>query len=134
MPEKILEKNKLRPPVVVAEIDFSSVLKEVLPIREYQPISQFPPVLRDIAVIVDEDVLCGALIDVIENEGESIIETIEVFDIYSGKGIPDGKKSIAFSLKFQHRERTLTDEEVDEVIKSILKSLGKEFSAELRGK
>lgn len=98
----------------------------------FKPISKFPSVERDIAVIVDESVRCADIMDCIEKSAGKNLESVKLFDIYKGEQIGADKKSIAFNLVFVSQERTLNVEEIDGAIKKILRRLKENFNAELR--
>lgn len=132
--QDILERNKLRSPVFVAEISLESVMERIGEEMEYEKFSPYPPVFRDIAVLVGDEIPSIELVRTIKDIGGEILREVEIFDCYEGRGIPESKKSIAFSLIFQHIDRTLNDEEVDGVIEEIVVELGERYSAELRGK
>ena len=99
---------------------------------EYVPLPKFPAVTRDIAVVCDEAVTVGALEDCIRKGAKGLLKDVTLFDIYRGKGIPEGKKSVAFSLVLRADDRSLTAEEADADVKSILETLEKELGAVLR--
>ena len=99
---------------------------------EYVPLPKFPAVTRDIAVVCDEAVTVGALEDCIRKGAKGLLKDVTLFDIYRGKGIPEGKKSVAFSLVLRADDRSLTAEEADQDVKSILETLEKELGAVLR--
>ena len=99
---------------------------------EYVPLPKFPAVTRDIAVVCDEAVTVGALEDCIRRGAKGLLKNVTLFDIYRGKGIPEGKKSVAFSLVLRADDRSLTAEEADQDVKSILETLEKELGAVLR--
>ena len=99
---------------------------------EYVPLPKFPAVTRDIAVVCDEAVTVGALEDCIRKGAKGLLKDVTLFDIYRGKGIPEGKKSVAFSLVLRADDRSLTAEEADQDVKSILATLEKELGAVLR--
>ena len=99
---------------------------------EYVPLPKFPAVTRDIAVVCDEAVTVGALEDCIRRGAKGLLKDVTLFDIYRGKGIPEGKKSVAFSLVLRADDRSLTAEEADQDVKSILETLEKELGAVLR--
>ncbi|MBX7150496.1 phenylalanine--tRNA ligase subunit beta [bacterium] len=98
----------------------------------YTPIPRFPSVRRDLALIIDRNLVAKELIEVIRKEAGDHLQALDVFDVYTGNQIPNDKKSLAFSLIFQSHERTLTEEEVDTVIKRILQRTEKQFQASLR--
>ena len=99
---------------------------------EYVPLPKFPSVARDIAVVCDEVVTVGVLESAIRRGAKGLLKDVALFDIYRGKGIPAGKKSVAFSLVLRADDRSLTSEEADADVKSILETLEKELGAVLR--
>ena len=96
----------------------------------YKLVAKFPPVKRDLAVVVDREVPVAQIEKVIRAKGKNL-EKLELFDVYEGKGIPEGKKSVAFSLTFRAPDRTLSDEEVNKVLADIINELSK-IGANLR--
>ena len=98
----------------------------------YQPLPKFPAVTRDIAVVCDKSVTVGALEDCIRRGAKGLLKDVALFDIYTGVGIPAGKKSVAFSLTLRADDRNLTAEEADADVKSILDLLKSELDAVLR--
>lgn len=98
----------------------------------YEAVSRYPSMERDLAVTVDEGVLCGDLISAIKGAAGEHLKSVKLFDIYRGDQIAAGKKSMAFNLVYSSLERTLTVEEVDGSIKNVLKALREAFGAELR--
>ena len=105
---------------------------EVEDIR-YSPIPRFPSIARDIALVVDENVIAGELQKAIIEAGGSLLKEVAVFDVYKGDRLPEGKKSIAFSLRYYDPERTLTDEEVTAVHEKVIQAVEQKFGATLRG-
>ena len=99
---------------------------------EYVPLPKFPSVTRDIAVVCDESVTVGALEKAIRLGAKGLLKEAALFDIYRGKGIDEGKKSVAFNLVLRADDRSLTSEEADEDVKSILEALEKHCGARLR--
>lgn len=100
--------------------------------KKYKPLPKFPSVTRDIALLVDDNILVQQIEDIIRKQGGSIVETIKLFDVYKGKQVPEGKKSIAYSIVYRNKHKTLTDLEVDKIHNKILKSLEDNLKAELR--
>lgn len=98
----------------------------------YTPLPKYPSTSRDIALIVNEDVSVGDIETVIRMSGGGILEDVKLFDIYRGKQIKPGKKSVAFTLTYRAKDRTLTDDEVGEVHGDLLEILKKRFDAVLR--
>ena len=115
-----------------AELDFQALLAAKGADPEYAPLPKFPAVARDIAVVCDEAVTVGALEDAIRRGAKGLLKEVSLFDIYRGSNIPEGKKSVAFNLVLRADDRSLTSEEADEDVKSILETLEKECGAVLR--
>ncbi|MDX1352445.1 MAG: phenylalanine--tRNA ligase subunit beta [Thiomicrorhabdus sp.] len=97
-----------------------------------QPISKFPETQRDLAFVVDDSLPVQKLIDAVNSVESDILQSVEVFDIYRGQGIEPTQKSVAITLKIQHQERTLQDEEVEALIGEILTAAKSAANAELR--
>ncbi|MBO4500718.1 MAG: phenylalanine--tRNA ligase subunit beta, partial [Clostridia bacterium] len=93
---------------------------------QYSPIPVFPASERDLALVMDEDAEAGAVIEIIKRSGGKALAAVNVFDVYRGKGIDEGKKSVAFRLTFRLPDKTLSDEEVDRAINKILGKLAEE--------
>jgi phenylalanyl-tRNA synthetase beta chain len=118
--------------VYVAELDFLAMLDCAAAEGVYTPLPRYPAIARDIALVCGFDVTAAALTDCIRRSGGSLLREVRLFDVYTGEGVADGKKSIAFSLTFRSDERTLTDEEADAGVAAILAALAKELGAGLR--
>ena len=115
---------------LVFELDADKTVVARVPVAE--TISKFPSIRRDIAVLVDDKVTAGALIGAVENAAPAIVRNVRIFDVYKGPGIEAGLKSVALGLILQETSRTLTDEDADTVMSSILSKLQQDFGAELR--
>ena len=115
-----------------AELSFDALYASMGGKAVYQPLPKFPAVTRDIAVVCDAAVTVGALEDCIRRGAHGLLKSVTLFDIYTGTGIPAGKKSVAFNLELRSDERNLTAEEADADVKSILDLLGTELGAVLR--
>ncbi|QIZ68609.1 phenylalanine--tRNA ligase subunit beta [Geobacillus subterraneus] len=99
----------------------------------YESIPRFPSVVRDIALVVDDNIEADALKQAIEEAGKPLLKDVALFDVYQGDRLPAGKKSLAFSLRYYDPERTLTDEEVTAVHERVLAAVEEQFGAVLRG-
>ncbi len=114
---------------------FEVALEALLPLaggdRKLAPVPRFPAVEQDLALIVDEDTPAGTLQEAIESS--SLVRSAQVFDVYRGDQVPEGKKSVAFAVAYQSPDHTLTDDEVAKAQRKILERLRREFSAEQRG-
>ncbi len=115
-----------------AELELNALMAAKGADPEYVPLPKFPAVTRDIAVVCDEAVTVGALEECIRKGAKGLLKDCKLFDIYRGKGVDEGKKSVAFSLVLRADDRSLTSEEADEDVKSILAALEKELGAVLR--
>ena len=118
--------------IFAAELNFTALLSLQLPEKTYTPLPKYPAVTRDIAVVCDEAVTVAALSDCIRAAGGKLLRSVELFDIYRGKGIASGSKSAAFRLTLRADDRTLTDADSDGVVSAILAALEKELNAKLR--
>ena len=108
------------------------MIKEAKLDKKYKPLPKYPAIMRDIAVVVDDDVSVGDLEKTIWENGEELIEKVELFDVYSGGQILKGKKSVAFSITYRSYDRTLKDEEVSKIQQNIIKDLENNLNARLR--
>jgi len=115
-----------------AELDFGQLMCAKGADAEYKPLPKFPAVTRDIAVVCAEAVTVGALEAAIKKGAKGLLKGVALFDIYRGKGVDEGKKSVAFNLTLRADDRSLTGEEADAEVKRILESLEKECGAVLR--
>ena len=119
--------------VYVFEINLDKLLAVKTGKMKYKEISKFPTVKKDIALLVDRNVPASDLQKAIKSAGGKLLLNSKVFDLYTGKGIDEDKKSIAFTLEIGDSTKTLTDEEIAEEINKITENLAKKFNAELRG-
>ena len=119
--------------VLTAELQFEKLFAAIETEKLYHPLPKFPASTRDIAVLVDDSVPAAAMQAAIEQAVGAILENVKLFDVYKGKGIPEGKKSVAYSLSMRAADRTLTDEECDKAMKNALAALESNFGAVLRG-
>lgn len=129
---EVLVEFDIEQPVYFFEIDFLNLYQKANRWRLYSSIPKFPPLVRDIAILVREDVNAGDIANDIQKNGGEFLQHLNLFDVYVGQQIAAGHKSLAFSLTFYSPHRTLTEEEIDVQIKKILESLSINFSARLR--
>ena len=118
--------------VYTAELSFDAMYEKRGDIPVYQPLPKFPAVTRDIAVVCDEAVTVGALEESIRRGAKGLLKDVSLFDIYRGPGVTGGKKSVAFNLVLRADDRSLTGEEADEDVQSILAALKADHDAVLR--
>ncbi|QYJ73758.1 phenylalanine--tRNA ligase subunit beta [Shewanella sp. FJAT-52076] len=115
---------------IVFELELDALLHAKLP--EAQVISKFPANRRDIALVVDESVAAADVIKVIRKVGENQLVGVNLFDVYQGKGVEPGKKSLAIALTLQDNTRTLEEKEIAEAVDTVVSALKSEFNASLR--
>ncbi len=115
------------------ELDLTTLFDAVSERVVYEDVITFPAVLQDVAVVVDDDVEVGALVDAAREAVGPLLRGVRVFDVYRGEQAGEGRKSVAFHLSFQSSERTLTDEEATELRGRIVSALAERFDAEVRG-
>ncbi len=118
--------------VFILEIDLDKLLAKKVGKMKYKEISKFPNIKKDLAVVVDKKVTAQEIGINIKKFAGSLLENYEVFDVYTGEGVAENKKSVAFSLTFGKQDRTLTDEEINAVMDKIIEGLEKKLQAELR--
>ncbi|HMN50920.1 MAG TPA: phenylalanine--tRNA ligase subunit beta [Xanthobacteraceae bacterium] len=122
-------------PVSVAEIFLDRLPEQKAKPTKVKPkldLSPFQPVTRDFAFLVDRKVTAAEIIRAAQAADKTLIEAVDVFDLYEGKGVPEGKKSLAIAVTLQPREKTLTDAEIDTVAKKIVDEVSKKTGATLR--
>ena len=128
---KVANSFEIEETVCLFEIDVAALLPFTSVYKMYRPIPRFPNSTRDLALVVDISITHQRILDIIGNF--SLVSEVKLFDVYSGKQLPEGKKSLAYRLVYQSPDKTLTDETVNKVQEQILKKLTKELGATLRG-
>ena len=128
----VAEKYGIDERCYIAELNIDVLFKHANLNRKYKELPKFPAVTRDIAVLVDDSTLCEEIEAIIKKQGGNLLESVKLFDIYKGNQIPEGKKSMAFSVVYRLNDRTLTDKEVNKVHDKITRSLEYGIGAELR--
>ena len=124
------QKYDLPKSTILFELEAGLLLSTALP--AYEEVSKFIAVRRDIAVVVDDSVEAGAIIDAVVAAKIPLLQKIQLFDIYQGKGIEDGKKSLAFLILMQDTHKTMVDSEAEAAMAELLKLLEDKFGAQLR--
>jgi phenylalanyl-tRNA synthetase beta chain len=130
---RVQENYDFAAPVVAAEIDLEAVLP-LLPAvgHPVQGVIDFPPILEDIAVVVDEVVPAARIEALIRQTGGKLLAGVRLFDIFRGPQIGEGKKSMAYGLTYQAPDRTLTDKDAAQIRGKIIRRLEQELGAKLR--
>jgi len=119
-------------PCFMAELNLDALYESSKMDKKYKPLPKFPAVTRDIALLVEDAVLVQEIDETIRKAGGNLVEKVELFDIYKGKQIPEGKKSIAYAICYRDENKTLKDEDVNKVHEKILRSLEYKLGATLR--
>ena len=118
--------------VYCCELMFDAIMRHADTEKTYTPLPKYPSTSRDIALLVDEDMAVGRIEEIIKKYGKSILEDVRLFDVYRGKQVEEGKKSVAFNLIYRDKDKTLTDEEVTSVHGKVLEALKEKLNAVLR--
>ena len=118
--------------VYCVELSFTKMLGLRLPEPTFAPLPKYPAVSRDLALICDEALTVAQVEDVISASAGKLLRKIQLFDIYRGVGVPEGKKSVAFSLELRADDRTLTDSDSEKVVSNVLSALKEKLNATLR--
>ena len=116
----------------IFEADMATLMKYTAKGFHYEQLPKYPAITRDLAVLVDKSIAAGEVEKTITKNGGKHFSNVTLFDVYTGERIDSNKKSLAFNIKFQSNDRTLTDAEADEAFKKILAAVEKQFNAELR--
>lgn len=116
----------------VFDIDMQYIFDNTGNVWTYEAIAKYPAVSRDIAFVVNRDIVSGDIKKAIETAGGTLVTNVEIFDVYVGENVKETEKSLAYSIEFQHKEKTLTDEEVDTAMETIITAVNKQFDAHIR--
>lgn len=129
----VLSAYGITKPVYIFELDATTVMKYMAKDLKYKALPKYPATSRDLAMLVDVDVNAADIEKAMTKTAGQNLTQITLFDVYTGKQVEEGKKSLAFSLTFQSNDKTLTDAEIDPAIEKIVAKLQKDFNANLRG-
>ncbi|MBU4274677.1 phenylalanine--tRNA ligase subunit beta [Patescibacteria group bacterium] len=127
-------RKKLEVPenVFVFDLDFEKLSKLASEEQEYRPISQYPSAIRDLAILVPQNVKVDDVLNIMEQAGGKLVIDIDLFDMYEGENLPDGKKNLAFHIIYQAEDRTLKSNEINKLHQKIVKALEKNPEWEVR--
>ncbi len=128
----VMENYDIKARVYIAELDFGKIVEYTNLDIKYNPLPKYPPMTRDIALVVKEEVMVGDIEKIILKHGSGIIENVKLFDIYRGNQVQEGLKSVAYSIIYRSHERTLVDDEVNKIQDRIVKDLEQSLDAKLR--
>jgi phenylalanyl-tRNA synthetase beta chain len=119
-------------PILAADMDMDAILALVPALYETAPVPEYPPVLEDLALVVDESLPAERVAELIRQTGGKVVANVHLFDVYRGEKIGPGKKSLAYSLTYQVADKTLSDKDVAGIRTRILRRLEQEVGAKLR--
>lgn len=128
----IIEKYDIHANTFICELDFDEIVANCELEKQFKQLPKYPAIERDMALLLSKDVMASQIETIIRQKGGSLIENIKLFDIYEGKQIPEGKKSIAYSIVYRAQDRTLKDEEVNEIHNLITSAIESKLGAQLR--
>ena len=128
----VIENYNLGQRVYVAEINIDTVFENLNLTKSYNPLPKYTSTSRDISLIVKDEVFVKQIEDIIKANGEDLVESYKLFDVYKGAQIEEGHKSIAYSITYRSKDKTLTDEDVAKVHEKILSELSEKLNANLR--
>ncbi|HDM37956.1 MAG TPA: hypothetical protein ENG55_02730, partial [Candidatus Omnitrophica bacterium] len=130
--EDILRRFDVKGVVYIAEIDIEKILPLLKITHKMESIPKYPHIVRDLALIVKEELESQTIINKIKKIGRPLVTEVTLFDVYRGKQIPPGYKSLAYSIKYQSYKRTLIDDEVDKIQQEIQRILVEDLKAQIR--
>ena len=129
---EVLDNYGIEKRAYLLEANITKLVKYARNNKKYVEVPKFPAVERDIAMIVDEEIQVGQIEKIITKKGKKLLESLQLFDIYRNEKIGENKKSVAYSLIFRDKNKTLSDEEINKTMESIIVELEKVVGAELR--
>jgi phenylalanyl-tRNA synthetase beta chain len=130
--DQVSDAADIKLPVFIAELNFDELMETVPVEIAVKELARFPSADRDIAIVVDDAVMARDIEEEIKKAGDSLVDEVWIFDLYRGKNIPSGKKSLAFGIKYRLPDRTLNDEEITQAQARIIAALENRFGAQLR--
>ena len=128
----IMENFEIEKKPYIGELDFDKIIELANLEKSYKPLPKYPSITRDIALVVDRNIMIGQLEKTIWENGAGLIEDVKLFDIYEGEQIEEGKKSVAFGIRYRSHNRTLKDNEINKIQENIIGELEKHLGAQLR--
>jgi phenylalanyl-tRNA synthetase beta chain len=121
-----------RGPVTLFELDLETLLSAAVDVVAYRPVPRYPAVQLDVAFVLPGDIAAEQVMHTVRKEGKKLLESVRLFDVYDGEGVPSGRRSLALSLAYRSPDRTLTDDEVQKVHEKVVSQVCKRFGGEVR--
>ncbi len=122
----------LRDAVFLAELNLDQLLARRNPVKSFKPLPQFPAIRRDVAMLVPEATTHDAVLQTVRKAKPANLEGVELFDVFRGKNVPEGQKSLAYAFTYRSPEKTLTDAEVNAAHTSIVEAFKTQLKATVR--
>lgn len=130
---KLLKKLGIEQPVYYAELDWDGLMKLIRKNKlEFEEISKYPSVSRDLALLIDANIEFAQVEKIAFQSEKKLLKKVELFDVYEGKNLPEGKKSYAVNFVLQDETKTLNDKAIDAIMQKLIKNLTNKLGAELR--
>lgn len=129
---EVLDNYAISKRVYLAEVNITKLVKYAKANKKYREVPKFPAVERDIAIIVEEKIEVGQIEKIVTKKAKKLLESMQLFDIYRNEKLGENKKSVAYSLIFRDKNKTLSDEEINSTMETIICELEKTLGAELR--
>ena len=130
--EDVARRFDIKRKVYVAEMSLDILLGCANLKKTFTALPKYPSVKRDIAILLDDTINASGIYDVIKEEARELVKSVDVFDLYKGRQIQEGKKSLAYTIEYRSDERTLNDKEVNDVHKKVQDALAKRLGAQIR--
>ena len=128
----LAKKYDLRDAVFLAELNLDQLLARRNPNKSFKPLPQFPAIRRDVAMIVPEATTHEAVLQVVKQNRPANLETVELFDVFRGKNVPEGQKSMAYAFTYRSADKTLTDAEANAAHTKVVGALKAQLKATVR--
>jgi len=128
----VLEGYGVEKKAYVLELYVEKLLSLAVWAKKFAPLAKFPSVRRDISIIVDRSVQSAMLINIVKENGKDLIESVDIFDVYQGKQIAPQEKALAVRISYRSKERTLTDDEVNNIHEEVIEEIRRQTGGKLR--
>jgi len=129
---QVLAEFNIDQPVFLFELNVEKLIEISGSYAKFKPLSRFPVMVRDSALLLDSSVQASQVMDIIQRTKMKSLDSVNLFDLYTGKGIPEGKKSLAIRVRYRDMEKTLTEDEVNKFHDKLIRSLCHQLGAEIR--
>ena len=130
---RLLKRFNIEQKVYYAELDWTGLMKVIRKNKlQFHEISKYPAVSRDLALLVDNNVECAQIEEIAHQTDKKQLKRVELFDVYQGKNLPEGKKSYAVNFILQDETKTLNDKAIDAIMQKLIKNITTKLGAELR--